>query len=52
MEFQEKGPYELLAGALVLFVAFIPFFTLRELARALGGEGKVLNLLLKSRPNP
>jgi hypothetical protein len=52
LEFLEKGPYELLAGALVLFVAFIPFFTLRELARALGGEGKVLNLLLKSRPNP
>ena len=44
-----KGAYEVLGGGLVIFVAFIPFFALRELARALGGEGKVLALLFKSR---
>jgi hypothetical protein len=48
MAFLGKGPYEVLAGGLVIFVAFIPFFALRELARALGGEGKLLAMLFKS----
>ncbi|MDA8139388.1 MAG: hypothetical protein M0036_12110 [Desulfobacteraceae bacterium] len=42
-------PYELLAGVLVIFTAFIPFFALREVARMLGGEGRVLALFFKSR---
>ena len=49
MEFIGKGPYEVLAGSLVIFVAFIPFFALREVARVLGGEGKILALFFKKR---
>lgn len=49
MAFLGKGPYEVLAGGLVIFVAFIPFFALREVARVLGGEGQILALLFKSR---
>jgi hypothetical protein len=49
MAFLGKGSYEVLAGSLVIFVAFIPFFALREVSRVLGGEGKVLALLFKSR---
>lgn len=49
MEFLGKGPYEVLAGSLVIFAAFIPFFALREVARVLGGEGKILALLFKNR---
>jgi len=30
--------HELLAGALVIFVALIPFFAIRELSRVLGGD--------------
>jgi hypothetical protein len=51
MEFFGKGSYEILAGCLVIFVAFIPFFSLRELSRMLGGEGKILDLFFKSRDN-
>jgi len=51
MEFLGKGSYEVLAGSLVIFVAFIPFFALRELSRVLGGEGKILDLFFKSRDN-
>jgi hypothetical protein len=51
MAFLGKGSYEVLAGSLVIFVAFIPFFALREVSRVLGGEGKVLALLFKSREN-
>jgi hypothetical protein len=40
-----------LAGALVVFAALIPFFALRELARVLGGEGKILALLFRRRDN-
>jgi hypothetical protein len=32
-------------------VAFIPFFALRELGRMLGGEGKILELIFKSKDN-
>jgi len=49
MEFLGKGSYEIIAGSLVIFVAFIPFFALRELSRVLGGEGKILDLFFKSR---
>ena len=49
MEFLGKGPYEVPAGGLVIFAAFIPFFALREVGRALGGEGKLLALLFMKR---
>jgi hypothetical protein len=43
-----KGHHELLAGCLVVFVAFIPFFAFRELGRELG-EGKIWTLFFRSR---
>ena len=43
-----KGTHELLAGCLVTFVAFIPFFAFRELSRVLG-EGKIWNLFFRKR---
>ena len=36
MEFVEKGPYEVFANSLVVFVALIPFFAFKELGRVLG----------------
>jgi len=48
-EFLAKGSAEILAGALILFAAFVPFFALRELGRAFGGEGKLLALLFRAR---
>jgi hypothetical protein len=51
MGFFDKGYQEVLAGALVVFAALIPFFALRELARVLGGEGKILALLFRRRDN-
>ena len=41
-----KGHHELLAGCLVTFVAFIPFFAFRALGRVLG-EGKIWALFFK-----
>jgi hypothetical protein len=38
-----KGQYELLAGCVVTFVAFIPFFAFKEAERVLG-EGTLLAL--------
>ena len=46
--FLGKGPHELLAGCLVVFVAFIPFFAFRELGRVLG-EGKIWALFFRRR---
>ena len=43
-----KGHHELLAGCLVTFVAFIPFFAMRELGRVLG-EGKIQTLFFRRR---
>lgn len=37
-EFIDRGPHELLAGSLVIFVALIPFFAIKELGRVLGEE--------------
>lgn len=42
-EIVSKGRYEVLAWGIVIFVAFVPFFALRELDRALG-EGKLRTL--------
>jgi hypothetical protein len=49
MAFLGKGPYEVLAGGLAIFAAFIPFFALREVSRELGGEGKLLALFFMRR---
>jgi hypothetical protein len=46
--FLGKGSHELLAGCLVVFVAFIPFFAFRELGRVLG-EGKIWALFFRRR---
>jgi hypothetical protein len=46
--FLGKGHHELLAGCLVVFVAFIPFFAFRELGRVLG-EGKIWILFFRRR---
>jgi hypothetical protein len=43
-----KGHHELLAGCLVTFVAFIPFFAFRELGRLLG-EGKIWALFFRRK---
>lgn len=51
VDFFGKGPHEVLAGGLVVFAAFMPFFALRELARVLGGEGKILALLFRKTEN-
>jgi len=37
-DFLDRVPHELLAGSLVIFVALIPFFAVKELGRALGEE--------------
>ncbi|KPK94616.1 MAG: hypothetical protein AMJ94_01160 [Deltaproteobacteria bacterium SM23_61] len=48
VNFFGKGFHELLAGCLVVFVAFIPFFAFRELGRVLG-EGKIRTLFFRRR---
>ena len=48
VNFFGKGHNELLAGCLVTFVAFIPFFAFRELGRVLG-QGKIWSLFFKIR---
>jgi len=47
-EFFGKGFHELLAGSLVIFVALIPFFGVKELGRVLGEE-KIRALFFRSR---
>jgi hypothetical protein len=46
--FLGKGYHEVLAGSMVVFVAFIPFFAFRELGRVLG-EGKIRTLFFRKR---
>ena len=48
LDYFGKGSHELLAGGLVTFVAFIPFFAFRELGRVLG-EGKIWTLFFQRR---
>jgi len=43
-----KGHHELLSGSLVVFVALIPFFAVKELGRVLGEE-KIRTLFFKRR---
>ena len=47
--FIAKGTPEILAGALIIFVAFVPFFALRELGRVFGKEGNLLVLFFKKK---
>jgi hypothetical protein len=48
VDYFAKGPHELLAGSLVIFVAFIPFFAFKELGRVLGEE-KIWALFFRTR---
>jgi hypothetical protein len=43
-----RGKGEMLAHSLVMFCAFLPFFALREIERALG-EGRLADLFFRSR---
>ncbi len=43
-----RGGNELVAGCLVIFFAFIPFFAVKELGRVMG-EGKLAELFLRRR---
>jgi hypothetical protein len=47
-DFFGKGSHELLAGCLVVFVALIPFFAVKELGRVLG-EDKIRTLFFRRR---
>ena len=51
IELSEKGYHELLANSLVVFVAFIPFFAVKELGRVFG-EDKIRTLFFKKRADP
>jgi hypothetical protein len=51
VELSEKWSHELLANSLVVFVAFIPFFAVKELGRVFG-EDKIRALFFKRRANP
>jgi hypothetical protein len=48
VDFFGKGLHELLAGCLVIFVALIPFFAVKELERVLGEE-KIRALFFRRR---
>jgi hypothetical protein len=47
-EYFEKGPHDFVAGALMIFVAFIPFFGVKELGRVMGEE-KIRALFFRKR---
>jgi hypothetical protein len=47
-EFFAKGPYELLANCLVVFVALIPFFAIKELERVFGDK-RIAALFFRAR---
>jgi hypothetical protein len=51
VEFLGTGPNEFLANALVVFVAFIPFFGVKELGRVLGQE-KIWTLFFRRKAEP
>jgi hypothetical protein len=46
-----KGSEELLAGCLVIFVALVPFFAIKELGRVFGAE-KMAVLFFRKGPGP
>jgi hypothetical protein len=51
IEFSEKGFHEVLANSLIVFVAFIPFFAVKELGRVFG-EDKIRALFFKRKASP
>jgi hypothetical protein len=51
VELSEKWSHELLANSLIVFVAFIPFFAIKELGRVFG-EDKIRALFFKRRAGP
>ena len=50
-ELSEKWSHELLANSLVVFVAFIPFFAVKELGRVFGKD-KLQALFFRKRADP
>ena len=46
-----KGPYEFLAGCVIILVAFIPFFCVKELGRVLG-QDEIMALFFRRRADP
>ena len=50
-ELSENGFHELLVNSLIVFVALIPFFAIKELGRVLGGE-KIRALFFQRRSGP
>ncbi|MBE0712980.1 MAG: hypothetical protein IH583_11400, partial [Candidatus Aminicenantes bacterium] len=48
VDFLGKGSDEILANSLVVFVAFIPFFAIKELGRVVG-QDKVRGLFFRRR---
>jgi hypothetical protein len=48
VEFAAKGPHEIIANSLVVFVAFLPFFGIKELGRVFGQE-RISALFFRSR---
>jgi len=48
VDFLGKGHHEVLAGCLIIFVALIPFFAVKELGRVLG-EDKITTLFFRRR---
>ena len=52
LEIKAEGWYELLARCLITFVVFVPFFAFKELAKTLGGEGKLARLFFRKGPLP
>jgi hypothetical protein len=48
VDFLGKGSHEILANSLVVFVAFIPFFGIKELGRVLG-QDKIRALFFRGR---
>ena len=47
-DFFARSPHELVAGCLIVFVAFIPFFAMKELGRVLG-EKRIWTLFFRKR---
>jgi hypothetical protein len=50
-DFLGKGFHELIADSLIIFVAFIPFFAVKELGRVLG-EHRIWTLFFRKRTEP
>jgi hypothetical protein len=48
VEYFGNGPHEFLAGCVIIFVAFIPFFAFKEMGRVLG-QDKIKALFLRRR---